>query len=108
MSPENDLPCLLNNFRAALEAVYGDRLQGLYLYGSFARGDYDSESDIDLLVVLDDFSSYGQEVERTDDLASRCSLEWGASISLVFVRHRDWLSGDSLFLRTVREEAVSA
>ena len=108
MSLENDLPRLLRDLKAALKAVYGESLRGVFLYGSYARGDYDRESDIDILVVLDDFASYGREVDRTAHPVADLSLRWNVSISLVFVRHHDWISGDSLFLRTVREEAVAA
>ena len=27
--------------------VFGDKLRSVYLYGSYARGDYDKESDIE-------------------------------------------------------------
>jgi len=35
----------------------GDRLRRVVLYGSYARGDYDAESDVDLLIVADSVSS---------------------------------------------------
>ncbi len=38
--------------KAALEALYGDRLVRLVLYGSHARGEAHAGSDVDLLVVL--------------------------------------------------------
>jgi len=31
----------------------GEKLQKIILYGSYARGDYDSESDIDIMVLAD-------------------------------------------------------
>ena len=37
-----------------LSIHYGDRLQKLILYGSYARGDFHEESDIDLMAVLTD------------------------------------------------------
>lgn len=68
-------------------------MRGAYLYGSYARGDCDAESDLDVLIVLDDFQAYGAEVDRTADLASVLSLEYGVSISIVFVREREWQNG---------------
>lgn len=33
-------------------AVYGDRIVAIYLYGSYARGDFDDESDIDITAIV--------------------------------------------------------
>jgi len=33
--------------------VLGDKLEKVYLFGSYARGDYDEESDIDVMVLAD-------------------------------------------------------
>ena len=103
-----DTRTLLRELQACLTALYGGRLRGVYLYGSYARGDYDAESDFDVLVVLDDFASYGAEVDRTAEPTSALSLQYAVSISEVFVREHDWQTGDSPFLRNVREEAVAA
>ena len=43
----------LTMLRAGLEAIYGDRLAGLRLYGSQARGDARTDSDVDLAVLLE-------------------------------------------------------
>lgn len=43
----------LADARGRLTALYGERLRSVVLFGSQARGDAGSESDIDLLVVLD-------------------------------------------------------
>lgn len=40
--------------KAELQRLYGDRLAKLILYGSYARGDFHEESDIDFLIVLND------------------------------------------------------
>jgi predicted nucleotidyltransferase len=32
--------------------VYGDSVEEIYLYGSYARGDYDNDSDIDFTAVV--------------------------------------------------------
>jgi len=80
----------------------------VYLFGSYARGEQEAESDVDVLVVLDDFEDYGEEVDRASSLASELSLAHDLSVSEVFVRERDWLHGDTPFLRNVREEAVPA
>ena len=99
---------LLRELRAGLEAIYGERLQGVYLYGSYARGDQDDESDVDVLIILDRCDSYGAEVDRTSALVSGLSLDHDRSISPVFVAVADWLARDTPFLANARQDAIPA
>ena len=98
----------LGELKAGLESIYGERLQGVYLYGSYARGDADDESDVDVLVVLDHCDHYAIEVDQTSALVSELSLKYDRSISRVFVSERDWSGRESPFLLNVREEATLA
>src|SRR5512133_1805494 len=49
--PYPELREVLNIFAEAISAELGDNLVGIYLIGSIASGDFDSDSDIDFLVV---------------------------------------------------------
>ena len=98
---------LLTELKIGLGGVYGGRLKGLCLYGSYARGEEDEESDVDVLVVLEQFDHYAAEVNRTGELASDLSLKYGMTVSQVFVRETEWLHGATPFLSNVRDEAIS-
>jgi predicted nucleotidyltransferase len=50
-----------------LRAAYGDRLQDVVLFGSWVRGQAHEESDIDLLVVLDEVADRASERDRIVD-----------------------------------------
>ena len=97
---------LLNELKCGLDRIYGERLEGVYLYGSYARGEDERESDVDVIVVLQDFDSYGAEIDRTGVLGADLSLKYGVSISRVFVRESDWLEKETPFLLNAREEAI--
>lgn len=99
---------LLADVAEGLKMMYGRRLQGVYLYGSYARGEQDAESDVDLLVVLDDVPHYGAEIDRTSELIASLSRKYGVSLSRVFVSEEDWGHGDTAFLENARDEAVPA
>jgi predicted nucleotidyltransferase len=55
---------VLKRFRAALDAVYGDRIERVVLYGSRARGGHRADSDYDVAIFLKDFDDRWQEVRR--------------------------------------------
>jgi len=99
---------LLAELKSGMQALYAQRLCGVYLYGSYARGEAGCESDLDVLIVLDEVGSYGAEIDRTSRLISRISLKYGISVSRVFVPERQWRAGEGLFLATVREESIPA
>lgn len=67
--------------KGSLEAMHGERLQGIYLYGWYAWGGENSESDVDVLVILDRNDRYRADVNRTEHLVSQFSLKYVVRIS---------------------------
>ena len=107
MSPKK-LAQLLKELKTGLARLYGSRLCGLYLFGSYARGEQDAESDLDILIVLTDYERYSLEIERTGELVSALSLKYGVSVSRKLVKESSWQSASSALLRNVRAEAIAA
>jgi predicted nucleotidyltransferase len=98
---------LLDELKAGLRHLYGKRLRGVYLFGSYARGGQDSESDLDVLIILDCLDHYGAEIDRTGYLDRELSLKFGVSISTIFMPEQSWILDNTPLLRNVRQEAVA-
>jgi len=59
------------------------------LYGSYARGDYDSESDIDIMAIVTSDESLIKKLRKdVVVIGSRTSLEHDIDVS-VYVRNKD-------------------
>ena len=52
MCTKNDLNYILKKIVQIYRSVYGEKLVQVILYGSYARGDYDSDSDIDIVAIV--------------------------------------------------------
>jgi predicted nucleotidyltransferase len=66
---------------ADLHELYGDRLVDVFVFGSRARGDAATESDLDLLVVLDHVDDPWAEHERMDETLWRHTLASGVVVT---------------------------
>jgi predicted nucleotidyltransferase len=72
-------------YKAQLQQLYGNELAELILFGSYARGDYHEESDLDFAVILRDPNTRtSAEIARTAVISSRLSLKYGLMLSSLF------------------------
>jgi predicted nucleotidyltransferase len=71
---------ILARFRAALGALYGDRLERVVLFGSRARGDAHPDSDYDVAVFLRDLTDRWGEARRLSVIETDILAETGAFI----------------------------
>lgn len=97
---------VIARYRGRLHADLGYRVDHILLYGSYARGDAVTDSDIDVLVVLKQPFDYGEMLERTSAATAEISLEYDVVISRTFVTREDYESKQTPFLMNVRREAV--
>ena len=48
-----EVQIILSKYVNELEKIYGTYLKEVILYGSYARGDFSKDSDIDIMILLD-------------------------------------------------------
>lgn len=73
----------LQDFQTDLLKIYGENLQGIILFGSYARGDFRQGSDIDLLLLFDEsYNATTKEDEIYDKIAEKI-VETNYVISLI-------------------------
>ncbi|MFZ5452216.1 MAG: nucleotidyltransferase domain-containing protein [Thermodesulfobacteriota bacterium] len=101
-----DVQQALKELRDYLAKVYGERLRGVYLYGSYARGDFHADSDVDVLIVLEGTVRPGQEIDRIGDGVADICLEHSMLIATYPVPE-EWLKErKSPLFENVRREGV--
>ena len=99
---------LLGELKNELVRMYGERLKGVYLYGSYARGENQPGSDVDVMIVLASYQRYGDEIKRTSELNARLSLDYNLSVSRLFMTEDRWKNDNSPLLRNVRAQGQLA
>lgn len=57
---------IIEQYITEIKKIYGAHLRKVILYGSYARGDYKTDSDVDIMILLDmsdlDLKAYSQQL----------------------------------------------
>jgi uncharacterized protein (DUF433 family) len=101
-----ELKTILSEVKKELKNLYNDNLVDIVLYGSYARGDYDQNSDIDLLVVLKSIDTVGSEIDKIVDAIYDINLKYNTLISIIPVTYKDYKYINSPLLLNIRQEGV--
>lgn len=107
MNPE--LKKILELLAESLEKIYGDKLKAVILYGSVARGTATSESDIDLMVLVDtDANGLKEYEDRLCDISSDYALEYLKVFSIIDVCYEEFNHWKNIlpFYKNVDAEGV--
>jgi predicted nucleotidyltransferase len=104
-----NLGALLRRLDRELWVLYGkERYGGLILYGSYARGEANEGSDVDLLVLLEGEVDPVRELIRMEDVKWPLALESGYALSVLAVGAEAYHSSEEPFLWSVRTEGIPA
>ena len=98
---------VVQEFKREVSKIYGSRLRKIILYGSYARGDYTEDSDIDLLLVLRGRVKPGREIDRIIDVITDINLKYGVLISVFPISESKLRRLKSPLLINVRREGIT-
>ncbi len=103
-----NLAAVLSRLSGELKALYGDRYEGLLLYGSYARGEAHEGSDVDLLLLLEGSVDPVQEILRVESAKWPISLESGYVLSILPTSIEDYRKAEDPLLWNARREGIPA
>lgn len=98
---------IIQKCKEALAKQYGKQLKGVILYGSMARKESTTDSDIDLLVLLDQPFDYFAELRQLVDILYPTQLESEKLISAKPVLYQDFEIGNLSLYRNARREGIA-
>jgi uncharacterized protein len=97
---------ILKRFRAALDEIYGDRIERVVLFGSRARGDARDDSDYDVAVFLKDLADRVPELYRLADLSSDILDETGEFVHAMAYRDGSYNDVHSPLMHEIRKDGI--
>ena len=109
MCTRAELDILLNDFVDETRKIFGNLLKDVILYGSYARGDYNENSDFDVMIIAD--IEENEIMKYTYAVASYLGeflIDHDAVISPVVESHRKYEEYKNVipFLKNVHREGI--
>jgi predicted nucleotidyltransferase len=100
----------INEFVVQANKMFGNRMKKIILYGSYARGDFNKSSDIDIMILTDltdeEIIEYGEKIW---DFAYDIQLENDVLLS-VLIKNIDtfnyWLEAMPFYMNVAKEGVV--
>jgi uncharacterized protein len=98
---------ILRELKKGLQAIYGNQLRAVILFGSYARGDaHPPDSDIDVMIVLKGDFDYWKMDELSSELVANLSLENDVLISTKIASETKYAESKMPLYKNVREEGI--
>lgn len=73
---------IINKIVAFSREIFNDKFQNVILYGSYARGDFDNESDIDIMIMVDASRDELKKHRKTfSKFFSEINIEYGVFLT---------------------------
>ena len=99
----------IQEFIKQVKEILGIRLKKIILYGSYARGDYNQQSDVDIMILTDlSFEEIEEYRDKISDIAYDIELSTGIILSPVIKNIEKYNSRINFvpFYKNVEREGV--
>lgn len=103
----NELGSVLRRIKAQLTNAYGDRIERVVVYGSFARGEADEESDMDIAVIAADELDPNSVENSRDSLLFQILPEKSELITVSVIPESKYNTYNSPLIRNIKKDGVS-
>ncbi len=110
MCTKNELNTILKKMTEIYYYVYGDDVVRIILYGSYARGDYQNDSDIDIVaIVRGDRVDLQNRLKKIWDISSDLELEYGTIVSPTVIPFSEFekYKDDLPYYKNIQNEGVN-
>lgn len=110
MCTKNDLQTILKKISEIYYAVYGEDIVKIVLYGSYARGDYQNDSDIDIAaIVRGERRDLQERLKKVWDISSDLELEYETIVSPTVIPFEEYekYKEDMPYYRNIQKEGVN-
>ncbi len=112
MCTKNQLDEIIGRIVDFSKQTFGDKFQNVILYGSYARGDYDDESDVDIMIMVDMSREELNKYRRTfSEFFSDINLENGVFLTSKLqskAYFNEWIHAMPFYQNVMREGVVYA
>ena len=100
------LRAALQDLNVGLETLYGAKKPKIILYGSYARGEANEHSDVDILLLYQERIQPGPEITRLSYIAAELNLRYALLVSLQPVSETQFQHAIGPFWTNVRREGI--
>lgn len=91
MCTENQVEYISKQISQSYRSVYGDSIVAIYLYGSYARGNYMDESDIDITaIVKGNRADLQEKLKQVWDISADIGLENDVVVSPTVIPYDEY------------------
>lgn len=109
MCTKSELSIILNHLYKAYHEVYGENIVRILLYGSYARGDYNKDSDIDIAAIVHgERYDLQQKLDQVWDISSDLELEYETIVSPTVIPFNEYMEYKEIipYYKNIQKEGI--